>query len=813
MSHRRSWLLGLTVVVFLVLISCADDTTHELTEIRATLNALQQDVAVVREGLAGLTRRAQGTEESSRATLSRTQSLAEEVSAVGQAVAQLEQDLTDLDGAVEAQHVLDGGQLDNTTRELAARLGRLETKVGALERATDARHRLTMERLGDLEADVRQLGESRLTLQLLHAADMDSTVGALGNVENFSAILDAFRRQFRNNTVILSSGDNYVPGPRYFAAGDAANDAVLGVSGNGRGDIAFLNAMGFQASALGNHELDRGTGAFAATIGSEIRDGRTYPGAMFPYLSSNLGFAGDESLRDLVVPDGQAAVLVAGSLAKSAVITVDGQRIGVVGATTPNLARITGIGGITVAPAVGTDIDGLAAIIQQAVDTLVGQGINKVILLAHMQQIAIEKALATKLVDVDIIVAGGSNTLLADENDRLRDGDEAADTYPLRFESSRGEPLLLVNTEGDYKYLGRLVVAFDEQGVVLPETVDPFVSGVYATDKQGAQAFAGRPVPAVSRIAASLRGVLQARDGNIVGKTSVYLAGLRGAVRTQETNLGNLTADANLWLARQVDAEVAVSLKNGGGIRGDIGIVVQPPGTTDPADMVFLPPPANPTIGKEEGDVSQFDVEGTLRFNNGLAIVPLTARQLAAIMEHAIGFDGVGHVTVGRFPQVAGMRFSFDPVAPSGQRVRSLAIVDDSGGVTDRVIERGVVVGDPERRIKMVTLNFLANGGDGYPFPVSGAGRVDLAGEDGQPNPPHPDFPDSNGNGRIDGPVLVDPGRTDFAAPGTEQDALAEYLAHFFAAVPFNEAETAPLDDLRVQNLGVSGKTDTVFEP
>ena len=313
MSHRRSWLLGLTVVVFLVLISCADDTTHELTEIRATLNALQQDVDALREGLADLTRRAQGTEESSRATLSRTQSLAEEVSAVGQAVAQLEQDLTGLDGAVEAQHVLDGEQLDDTTRELTARLGRLETEVG------------------DLEADVRQLGESRFTLQLLHAADMDSTVGALGNVENFGAILDAFRRQFPSNTVVLSSGDNYVPGPRYFAAGDAANDAVLGVSGNGRGDIAFLNAMGFQASALGNHELDRGTGAFAATIGSETQDGSTYPGAMFPYLSANLVFAGDESLRDLVVPDGQEAVLVAGSLAKSAVITVDGQRIGVGG--------------------------------------------------------------------------------------------------------------------------------------------------------------------------------------------------------------------------------------------------------------------------------------------------------------------------------------------------------------------------------------------------------------------------------------------------------------------------------------------------
>ena len=813
MSHRRSWLLGVAILAFLVLTSCADDSTNELAEVRAAINALHQDIAVLREGLVDLTRRAQGTEESSRATLGRTQSLAEEVSAVGRVVAQLEQDLTALGGTVKAQHAQNRQQLDDTTRDLAARLDRFETKVTDLERAADARHQLTMERLSELETDVRQLGDSHFTLQLLHAADMDSTVGALGNVENFSAILDGFRKQFPNNTVILSAGDNLVPGPRYFAAGDAANDTVLGVAGNGRGDIALLNAMGFQASALGNHELDRGTGAFAATIGSDTRDGRTYPGARFPYLSSNLEFAGDDNLRDLAVPDGQEAVLVAGSLARSTVITVDGQRIGVVGATTPNLARITGIGGITVQPAVGTDIDGLAAIIQQAVDTLVSQGINKVILLAHMQQIAIEQALATKLVDVDIIVAGGSNTLLADENDRLRDSDEAADTYPLRFESPKGEPLLLVNTEGDYKYLGRLVVAFDAQGVVLPETIDPFVSGVYATDTQGAQAFAGQPIPAVSRIVASLRGVLQGRDGNIVGKTSVYLAGRRGAVRTQETNLGNLTADANLWVARQVDAEVAVSLKNGGGIRGEIGSVVQPPGTTDPADVVFLPPPANPVIGKKAGDVSQFDIEGTLRFNNGLAIVPLTVRQLAAIMEHAIGFDGVGHATVGRFPQVAGMRFSFDPTAPAGQRVRSLAIVDDSGSVTDRVIEGGVVVGDPERRIKMVTLNFLANGGDGYPFPFPSADRVDLTGEDGQPNAPDPAFPDTNGNGRIDGPVLVGPGRTDFAAPGTEQDALAEHLAHFFAAVPFNEAETAPLDDLRVQNLGVSGKTDTVFGP
>ena len=63
------------------------------------------------------------------------------------------------------------------------------------------------------------------------------------------------------------------------------------------------------------------------------------PGQCFLTYRANLVFAGDESLRDLVVPDGQEAVLVAGSLAKSAVITVDGQRIGVVGAYDAELGQ------------------------------------------------------------------------------------------------------------------------------------------------------------------------------------------------------------------------------------------------------------------------------------------------------------------------------------------------------------------------------------------------------------------------------------------------------------------------------------------
>ena len=157
------------------------------------------------------------------------------------------------------------------------------------------------------------------------------------------------------------------------------------------------NAMGFQASALGNHELDLGTAAFASVIGSETDDGRTYIGALFPYLSANLDFTADENLAHLVVPDGQEAMLVGGSLARSAVVTVGGERIGIVGATTPTLASITGAGAIAVAPDDIFDVDALAAIIQGTVDELVDQGINKVILLSHMQRISVEQALATRL--------------------------------------------------------------------------------------------------------------------------------------------------------------------------------------------------------------------------------------------------------------------------------------------------------------------------------------------------------------------------------------------------------------------------------
>ncbi|WP_435104565.1 bifunctional metallophosphatase/5'-nucleotidase [Arhodomonas sp. AD133] len=663
--------------------------------------------------------------------------------------------------------------------------------------------------------------EERYTLQLLHVADMDGAPEALDNVENFSALLAQFRSQMPENTLFVSSGDNYIPGPRYFAAADGAVTDVLGVPGNGRGDIALLNGMGLDAAAVGNHDLDEGTTAFAGIVTAE----GGYPGARFPYLSANLDFSGDEALAPLVQADGKPAENGVNALAGSAVVDLGGETIGIVGASTPQLASITNTGDIGVQPDSGA-VQDLAAVIQQSVDELTAKGIDKVVLLAHMQQISVEKALAPLLEDVDIIVAGGSNTLLADGNDVLRAGDTAVDSYPLVFSSATREPVLVVNVDGDYRYLGRLVVDFDADGVIDTDSLESADNGAWASTDAVVADVGGAPIARVSEIAEALREVLVARDGNIMGRTGVYLDGRRSEMRTEETNLGNLTADANLWYANQAEAGVNISLKNGGGIRADIGEVVVPPGSNDPDDTRFLPPQANPSAGKSEGDISQFDIEGSLRFNNSLTLITVTAAELRDILEHAVAATADG-ATPGQFPQVAGMRFTFDPhgtprnssdgdttrsTSTSGSRVRELVILDSNGTpadpsddmVADTVVSGGVLQGDPTRRFRMVTLQFLAgcvpsatvtepsdSCGDGYPFKgLTAPDRTDL-------------------NAADDVAPAYDPMQADFAPTGTEQDALAEYLRGFFSPADggtgFGRAEQAPGDDERIANVAPVG--------
>jgi len=651
-----------------------------------------------------------------------------------------------------------------------------------------------------------------IQLQILHASDMESGIPALQDARNFSTVLNALRNDYAN-TIVLSSGDNYIPGPFFSAASDRAlrdDDATDGFTfreGVGRVDIELLNQMGFQASAFGNHEFDLGESTVVSLIGAD----REYRGAQFPYLSSNLTFndAGDDDLQDFVVPNGQAPQ--PNTIARSTVLTVAGEQIGVIGATTPTLGRIASPGqNVDIAPEPfggnpsPAELDALAAIIQQQVNALVNAGVNKIIVLSHMQQLEIERQLARRLRNVDIIIGGGSNTRLVDGTDRLRPGDTPGGTYPL-IENSPTGPVLVVNTDGNWRYVGRLVVNFDDNGVININALNPAINGAYATDAASVAALTatnpGTPDPEVVSLLNQLGTIINTKDANTFGSTDVFLNGTRGSVRTEETNLGNLTADANLFAARQTDASVVISLKNGGGIRDNIGTVSASSGSTNPDDFEFLPPPANPSAGKEAGEISQLDIENSLRFNNGLSLVTVTAAQLKEIMEHAVSGVRPGG-TPGSFPQVGGMSFSFDPngraqvlnpdgtVQVSGTRIRSLALTDERDNFNEVIVFNGQVIGNPNRTFRMVTLNFLADGGDGYPFArivaqnANRANRIDLASD-----------------------TAPRTGVARFADNGSEQDAFAEYLATFRS--PYGVEDTPADEDRRIQNL--EDREDGVF--
>ncbi|MBN9671331.1 5'-nucleotidase C-terminal domain-containing protein [Roseibium aggregatum] len=672
------------------------------------------------------------------------------------------------------------------------------------------------------------------TLELLHFTDQEAALGAIEDAPNLSAVLNALRGEdlgddgVADNTLTLSSGDAFIPGLFY-----DASEAVFG--SGGIADIQIQNELGVQAIALGNHEFDFGTaelaglisgdaaGDFSALSGTAL-DGLDFTGTDMPYLSTNLDYSTDANLAPLEVDGGQAPQ--GNAVSSSTVIDVNGELIGIVGATTPTLGSISSPGTLGISPVwagstpTSEELDDLAAIIQTEVDALLAAnpGMNKIILLAHMQQIDIELALAERLENVDIIVAGGSNTRLFDDNDRARDGDSDQGEYPTFVTNAGGTATAVVNTDGSYKYVGRLVIDFDADGNIIADSYDAEVSGAYATDDQGVADLDAEGLidPEIQAIVDAIQDEIVETESNVFGVSNVFLNGNRSGsgdagdpdgVRTQETNLGNLTADANREYADEFfegDAEVVISIKNGGGIRASIGQTVVPPGGSEaerlPNEEVV---DGDGNVVKPEGGISENDIKTTLAFNNGLTLLTLTKTEIVALLEH--GVSAVPGVS-GRFPQISGVKLSYDPDLPEGARIVNAGIFDDDGNLIAELVRDGEIAGDADATFRVVTLDFLAasrfdedgnfiGGGDGYPFP--NLNEDPDAGELGDPDV----------IARVNATPLVQEGvatgDATFADDGTEQDALAEYLADNFATADtaYDEEDTGLGEDGRIQNL------------
>ena len=522
-------------------------------------------------------------------------------------------------------------------------------------------------------------------LTVLHNNDGESRLinageGALadfGGIARFKTLVDrlksqattgreAGRRPGKDGVVMLSSGDNFLAGPQFQASLDKGPPFF---------DSIGLDLIGYEAFALGNHEFDFGPDVLADFIAGTTGT---------PWLSSNLGFALEPRLQ---------ALLDQGRIAKSTVVKERGERIGIVGATTPLLPAISSPRRVTVDPDV-------RAAIQAQLDSLAARGVKHTILISHLQNVQEDLALIPQLRGLDVAIAGGGDELLANPGDLLVPGDAIQGPYPTNVQNADGRTVPVITTAGDYKYVGKLVVGFDKAGDVLD--VDEAVSGPVRVSGVAPDAVPADPT-VQSRVVDPVAAFVAELAANIIGQSEVALEGRRGptppGVRTAETNLGDLLADALVWQGQQLASSFGVTppnvgLQNGGGIRNNSLI------------------PAGP--------ISELTTFSIAPFPNFVSVVPnIPPAQFKEILENAVSRIPLAD---GRFAQVAGFRFTYDASAQAqevdnagnvltpGFRVKDVQLDDG----TQIVMNGAVVPGAPD--VSIATNDFSARGGDQYPF-------------------------------------------------------------------------------------------------
>lgn len=223
------------------------------------------------------------------------------------------------------------------------------------------------------------------------------------------------------------------------------------------------------------------------------------------------------------------------------------------------------------------------------------------------------------------------------------------------------------------KYLGRLDVVFGDNGII-----QSWKGSLIAVDNK---------IPEEALCKAKLddykKPVTRLMNA-VVGESLVDLDGERSRVRSQETNLANLITDAMLAKAKIVNAVIAI--QNGGGIRASI-------------------PKGKITLGQ---------IMTVLPFGNYLVSLDLTGQQIIEALENSV--SQVKDLA-GRFPQVSGLRFVWNPNAEPGKRIVSVEVKNPDG--TYQPI-------DPTRTYRVVTNNFLAQGGDGYTVFQKGSNFINL---------------------------------------------------------------------------------------
>jgi 5'-nucleotidase len=198
----------------------------------------------------------------------------------------------------------------------------------------------------------------------------------------------------------------------------------------------------------------------------------------------------------------------------------------------------------------------------------------------------------------------------------------------------------------------------------------------YSTSKKKLESIDWQLIPVTAeipddpKVAAIVKGYeekLSAELDKPVGRTTVDLDARTDMNRTRETNIGNFVADAYRDYAK---ADVA--LTNGGSIRSN--------------------------AIREAGPLTRKDVLTIIPFENPVVKVEVSGAVLRKALEH--GLARAGDVDNGAYPQVSGVKFSYDARRPVGSRLVEVSV-------------NGQPL-DDTRTYTLATNTYVLGGGDGY---------------------------------------------------------------------------------------------------
>lgn len=365
------------------------------------------------------------------------------------------------------------------------------------------------------------------TLNILHINDFhsrqesinkyDSTCSAEEESKNecFGGIARVKTKVDERRAALSRDGGNVI----LLNAGDEFQGSLFYTTYKGDDTAEFMNGIGYDVMALGNHEFDDGVDTLAKFLGK----------VKFPVISANTQAA-----------EGSP---ISGKYKPYVIKEIGGQKIGIVSVITTDTADIS-----TPGPTVkfADEIETL----KKEVEALKAEGVNKIIALNHDGYVK-DKEIAAAVDGIDVIVGGHSHTLLSNTDP------QALGPYPTLVKGPSGRDVPIVQAKSYSKYLGELKVTFDDDGNVIKSEGAPILLDSSVV-----------PDPAYLARVKELAKPIEALKALKVAESSGVIEAAREVCRAVECSMGNLVADA--MVDRVKDQGMTIAIINGGGLRASI---------------------------------------------------------------------------------------------------------------------------------------------------------------------------------------------------------------------------------------------------